>query len=339
MTGPARAEHVSGSSDPLTTKHSRPAARYTESLLDGDAGRLSLREYHGSGPDVLMIHGAGRNLADLDPIATELSADHRVVTMDLRAHGRSDSAPWTLDAVIADIERVVSATALVRPAIVGHSLGGMLGALYDARGGTTTAVVNLDGYGRRNTDQYIGLTPEEVAGYQRRMLELRTSMERPDASGPVGPAGVGRMLDIRLSMAHRFGVPTGLEVDAFARSLHDVPGGTVRWPDPVRSQEMGTALDSVDWFEIFAQVRAPFLLYQCTENIEPTDDLAPFLAAYNLGLQRSLEDLAKLRPNVTVRALPTHHAFLLTMPRELAAQARAFLVSGRADNARNRHEP
>jgi pimeloyl-ACP methyl ester carboxylesterase len=74
---------------------------------------------------LLLVHGAGGNLATMTTLAHALSSAHRVVTVDLRGHGRSGDAPWDWDAVLDDLAVVVDVLGLVRPAVVGMSLGGM----------------------------------------------------------------------------------------------------------------------------------------------------------------------------------------------------------------------
>ncbi|MBG9885544.1 hypothetical protein ABE10_02865, partial [Bacillus toyonensis] len=50
-------------------------------------------------------------------------------------------------------------------------------------------------------------------------------------------------------------------------------------------------------------------------------------SAYAKGLRRELEELSAGAANVQVRFLDTHHGFTLTMPRELAEEARAFIAT------------
>lgn len=53
---------------------------------------IALRDYGGTGSPVLLLHGAGGNLAYWDPVAPLLAGHHRVVAVDLRGHGRSGEA-------------------------------------------------------------------------------------------------------------------------------------------------------------------------------------------------------------------------------------------------------
>ncbi len=79
-------------------------------------------------PLVVVIHGSMDRSAGLLRLSRRLDATCRVIRYDRRGYGRSAGVgpPWTVDANIDDLERVLaSATAAPPPAILfGHSLGG-----------------------------------------------------------------------------------------------------------------------------------------------------------------------------------------------------------------------
>jgi pimeloyl-ACP methyl ester carboxylesterase len=47
-------------------------------------------DVQGEGEPVLLLHGWGRNLHDFDSLADALSADHKVVRLDLPGFGNSE---------------------------------------------------------------------------------------------------------------------------------------------------------------------------------------------------------------------------------------------------------
>ncbi len=76
------------------------------------------------GPAVLFIHGLSGSAESFGWLPEEVTAERRVLRMDLRGHGLSDRAPggYVIDAYARDAEVVLEA--LGRPAVVvGHSLG------------------------------------------------------------------------------------------------------------------------------------------------------------------------------------------------------------------------
>ena len=88
----------------------------------------------GSGPDLVLIHGALMTLEDmwLGPM-TALSRHFRVIAVDRPGHGASDrirfldGSPWAQAAIIRDAVRALD---LHRPVIVGHSFGGAVALSY-----------------------------------------------------------------------------------------------------------------------------------------------------------------------------------------------------------------
>src|SRR6476660_4701433 len=90
----------------------------------------------GSGPMVLIVHGAGGDHTPWAPLVAMLSPSCTVVTFDRRGRGLSgDTLPYALE---REVDDVVTLAELLRPAcVLGHSFG-MLIALEAA--GASAAV-------------------------------------------------------------------------------------------------------------------------------------------------------------------------------------------------------
>lgn len=83
----------------------------------------------GAGPALVLLHGSvlsraiWRGLGYLDPLA----AEHTVIRVDLRGHGRSgtphDPAAYTQAVFVADLLAVLDAEGVGRAALMGYSLG------------------------------------------------------------------------------------------------------------------------------------------------------------------------------------------------------------------------
>ncbi|MGW8762261.1 alpha/beta fold hydrolase [Streptomyces sp. NPDC055815] len=100
---------------------------WTERVLVRDGVRLSCRDWGGSGPDTLLLHGLAGHSGEWDALARLLrDAGHRVVALDQRGHGRSERLPADVSraAYVADAVAVVEELGLVRPLLIGQSLGG-----------------------------------------------------------------------------------------------------------------------------------------------------------------------------------------------------------------------
>lgn len=80
----------------------------------------------GSGPPVLFLHGFPFNRSMWRELAAALTADHRVVTPDLRGLGEtmSTSAPATMEEMALDTVALMDALNISRATICGLSMGG-----------------------------------------------------------------------------------------------------------------------------------------------------------------------------------------------------------------------
>jgi pimeloyl-ACP methyl ester carboxylesterase len=83
----------------------------------------------GSGPDVVMVHGLGTNLAFWYLRSAPLMRrEFRVTMYDLRGHGRSETPlnGYTPSAMAEDLKALLDSLAVERAHIVGHSFGGIV---------------------------------------------------------------------------------------------------------------------------------------------------------------------------------------------------------------------
>ena len=91
-------------------------------------------QQRGAGPDVVMVHGLGANLAFWNlQVAPALADAFRVTTYDLRGHGRSDMPPsgYTARELAAELDRLLEQLGIARAHLVGHSFGAQV-ALHHA---------------------------------------------------------------------------------------------------------------------------------------------------------------------------------------------------------------
>ena len=91
--------------------------------------RLSV-EVIGAGPDVILIPGLASSREVWRPLATRLAATHRVHLVQLAGFA---GEPWShgdgpfVEPAVAELARYVSETGLEKPAVIGHSMGALLG--------------------------------------------------------------------------------------------------------------------------------------------------------------------------------------------------------------------
>ena len=83
-------------------------------------------ETHGSGPPMILLHGGLGSGEMFGPILPSLAARHEVVAVDLQGHGRTADIERPIDVALMadDIAALVDHLGLVKPDVVGYSLGG-----------------------------------------------------------------------------------------------------------------------------------------------------------------------------------------------------------------------
>ncbi len=131
-------------------------------VITEDDATIALHHHFGRGPPVLLVHGISSNHSfwDLDPqhsLAEWLvGRGWDVWAVDLRGHGtamttpegRAQRAGWKIDDygrydLPAAVKHVRACTGYKNVAYVGHSMGGMVGAIYMTHGGADQLSANI----------------------------------------------------------------------------------------------------------------------------------------------------------------------------------------------------
>ena len=83
---------------------------------------------HGSGPDLVLIHGVGSNLTDWDGVAARLADSFTLLRYDLRGHGGSGApaGPYEIVDFAGDFISLMDHLGIQAPNIAGFSLGGLI---------------------------------------------------------------------------------------------------------------------------------------------------------------------------------------------------------------------
>jgi pimeloyl-ACP methyl ester carboxylesterase len=83
----------------------------------------------GKGDPVILIPGLASPRAVWDGIAPELAKSHRVLLVQINGFGgddpRANAKPGIIDGIVADLNGLIVREKLGKPAIMGHSLGGL----------------------------------------------------------------------------------------------------------------------------------------------------------------------------------------------------------------------
>lgn len=95
-------------------------------------------EKTGTGPPLILIHGAVMDLNMWLPQIERLSEDYTVVAYDVRGHGRtgrSEKKPYSVELYVEDLEALISELDLEKPepVLCGLSMGGCIAQVYAAK--------------------------------------------------------------------------------------------------------------------------------------------------------------------------------------------------------------
>ena len=144
---------------------------------------------------MLLTHGFTGSSRDFAKLVGPLSADHTVITWDLRGHGRSDSpadpAAYSVELSIGDMAALLDRAHAERAVLVGHSLGGYLSLAFHLAHPERVAALVLIGTGP-------GYRKDDARAVWNKMVE-----ERARALEAKGPGSRGLALAARGILAQR----------------------------------------------------------------------------------------------------------------------------------------
>ena len=85
-------------------------------------------EEYGQGSPVVLLHGLGSSMQDWENQKEALSANHKLILLDLRGHGRSDrpKGKYSIEGFANDVLALLDHLQLQKVHLVGISMGGMV---------------------------------------------------------------------------------------------------------------------------------------------------------------------------------------------------------------------
>ncbi len=139
----------------------------------------------GSGPLLLLLHGAGDQAGTWAKVVPALLGHYRLILPDLAGHGDSAPATGTIEAaaIVAGLEAVIGAEAQGEPlTVIGNSLGGWMAMVLAQRHPDWVArVIAVNGGALKGSSGSVNLLPGTRREAQETMAQLR------DPSNPAVP--------------------------------------------------------------------------------------------------------------------------------------------------------
>lgn len=139
----------------------------------GAAGLSTAVLEGGDGPPIVLLHGPGESAVNWRWVIPDLVTRHRVIAPDLPAHGDTDAPEASLDlhGVLGWLDGLIDATCTEPPVLIGHVLGGAIGARFAVDHGESLrhlVLVDTLGLARFRPSPKFALT---FAGFQARPTE------------------------------------------------------------------------------------------------------------------------------------------------------------------------
>ena len=132
-------------------------------------------------PTLVLMHGGPGSYdhSYFKPWFSRLADRMQIVYLDLREHGRSergDPANWSFEACADDVRAFCDALGIVRPVVLGHSMGGFVAILYGSRHpGHASGLILLSTFARfdldRITEGFRSVAGDEVGELARRAYD------------------------------------------------------------------------------------------------------------------------------------------------------------------------
>ena len=267
----------------------------------GDGVGIQLAVWEGKGKKVLCVHGLTANCRCWDLIASFLSPQHKIMAMDLRGRGLSDSpsSGYSVENHCKDILALLDDQGLERPVLMGHSLGAYISLAFAAKH-------------PRRVDRLIlidsgGKIPD--ARMDKFFASIKPSLDRlgkifPDFESYLAPLKQAPFLKPWSSLFETY----------FRYEVEEVNGGVRSRIRREHIDEESTNLRKIDASQFYSKVVAPTLILRATKWLSAEDDL--------LLPQEVAEQMVREIPNArNVDVEGTNHYSIVFQPNEIRDQA------------------
>ena len=221
---------------------------------------IQLAVWEGKGKKILCVHGLTANCRCWDHLASSLVPQHKVLAMDLRGRGLSDSPPsgYSVENHCRDIAALMDDQGLERPVLMGHSLGAFISLVFAAKHPhRVDRLILVDGGGKLSEAQMTKV----FAG-------IKPSLDRlgkifPDFESYLSPLKQTSFLQPWNSFFETY----------FRYEVEDVEGGVRSRVHPKHIEEEAGNLKKMDSSQFYKKVMTPTLILRATKGMLAEDDL------------------------------------------------------------------
>ena len=291
---------------------------YAERFFRSGALRIHVRDWgdQASAP-LVIVHGLRDHSHSFDDIARGLLDRFRVLALDLRGHGDSETTPYYgFGHFMLDLHNLIRALRLEQPVLVGHSMGGEIVATYAGSFPERPArVVIIEG---------LGPPVPDMAGELRWTIDGFARIDRALAGHP-GLADLDAAYRRLRQRNPRLPEQTARELALLGTRARE--DGTLEWKfDAMLATLAVDGPFNLDYVMAFwRRITAPALVVHGAESGEfwRSTPGAPYLGPEDLRRR-----LACFRDARFVEIPGAGHMVHFDRPRELVTAIRRFLLDG-----------
>lgn len=235
----------------------------TEPIMKTVAGhgvKIQLVQWGDEGKPILCIHGITANCRCWDVMASNLSPDHRVIAMDLRGRGRSESpdSGYSIEHHCKDILAILNDLGLEKAVLMGHSLGAFIALAFGAQHpNRVDRIILVDGGGKLSEIQMVKV----FAG-------IKPSLDR---LGRIFPSFEEYLNLMKTAPFLKEWTPA-LET-YYQYEIEAVDGGVRSSLNPAHIQEERENLGKMDVSQFYEKISCPMLILRATNGMVAEDDL------------------------------------------------------------------
>ncbi|MEZ4564129.1 MAG: alpha/beta hydrolase [Thermomicrobiales bacterium] len=270
---------------------STPAAASREYALIANGTAIAMTEFPAPGkPPLVLLHGIGSRGSSWWPVVDALAGDFHLYQLDLRGHGASGKPEhgYAVEVFADDLQSVLEALELEQPAIMGHSLGGLVTLYWASQHPAAASALVLEDPPLHTLPEILpafdgwiqlaSLTPEQAAAWYHQEYPHWTLDDCQRRAEAITGTALGVFADLRAASAQalelgdtdRTPILAGVQSPALLLRGNPEFGGMATLEDAARFQEFlphGEVVEIMeaghglhrDATERFLEVVVPFL--------------------------------------------------------------------------------